>query len=174
MTCCSAKDLTRLIKVTRRSSMNSSKSFGVNGSLVRISKARREMKCDSKMLSTVASPFLAMRSGRYSLGRRSLMTSRLGFWISGVRFRIVSIGVRSAYSAPRQGPSRIRGLAPLTIPQTGLAAWRRCQPTLHKAPTGDGAVFPDTAAMAAPGAGGGEPALGRRGFAIFIIAPAGD
>ena len=84
-----------------RSSMNFSKSLGVNGFFIRISKARAEMKCDSSILATSSSPLVAISSGRYSLGRRSLMTSRLVPLVRGVRLSMVSIEVFSAYSLPR-------------------------------------------------------------------------
>ena len=57
-----------------RSAMKASKSSGPNGSRRRMSKAAGEMKCDSRVARTVASPFASISSGRYSFGRRSLMT----------------------------------------------------------------------------------------------------
>ena len=66
-----------------------------------MAKAAGEMKWDSSVARTVASPFALISSGRYSFGRRSLMTFRFVSAVSGVRFRIVSIEVSSVRSFPQ-------------------------------------------------------------------------
>ncbi len=62
------------------------------GSRRRMSKAAGEMRWDSRVARTMASPFASISSGRYSFGSRSLITCLLVSAVSGVRLRIVSIG----------------------------------------------------------------------------------
>ena len=94
---------------------NASKSSGANGSRRRMSKAPERRNATPGSPAPSASPFASISSGRYSFGRRSLMTLRFVSAVSGVRFRIVSMMLPSRAPCPnsseRCGGRRDRRIA---------------------------------------------------------------
>ena len=112
-----------------------SKSSGVNGVRIRMSKAVGEMRCDSNVARTVFSPLVLISSGRYSFGRRAWMTLLLVSAVSGVRLKIVSIRLPPAGGhAPLLGNDMMIFYVTILWNVAGYPVTRSCSTSRLKMP----------------------------------------